>query len=77
MKEPLIETICWQCNTSPHTYPNITPLAKKHLGEISMPLPFNQIDRSEKLNEVQVNIFRFRKKDLLPFESQNFDVILQ
>ena len=63
MKEPLIETISWQCNTRPDTYnPNITPLVKKHLGEFAMPLPFNQIDRSEKLNEVQVKIFRFGKK---------------
>ena len=36
-------------------------------------MPFNQIDRFEKLNEVQVNVFRFEEKDLVPLRVSKYD----
>ena len=72
--EPLIHTSSWRCKTSSDTYnPSINPLAKKHLGEFPTPMPFNQIDRFEKLNEVQVNVFRFEEKDLVPLRVSKYD----
>ena len=72
--EPLIQTSSWQCKRSSDTYnPSINQLAKKHLGEFATPMPFNQIDRFEKLNEVQVNVFRFEEKDLVPLRVSKYD----
>ena len=39
-------------------------------------MPFNQIDRFEKLNEVQVHVFRIEKKGLGSLKSRNFHTIL-
>ena len=69
----LIETSSWRCKTSSDTYnPSINPIAKEPLGGFSMPMPFGQNDRFEKLNEVQVHVFRFEKKDLVPFRVSKF-----
>ena len=70
---PLIETSSWRCKSNPDTYnPRTNPLAKKHHGDFSMPMPFNEIERFEKLNKVQVNVFRLEKKDLLPLRVSKF-----
>ena len=62
-QEPLIETSFWRCKTSPNTYdPSVNLWSKKHLGEFSKPMLCNQNDRFEKLNDVQLNVFRFEKK---------------
>ena len=62
-EKPLIERSSWRCKTSPNTSnPSFNPLAKKHLSEFSMPIAFKQIDRFEKLNQFQVNVFRFQKR---------------
>ena len=53
----------------PDTYnPSSNHLAKKHLGDFPTPMPVNQIDRFQKLNEVQINVFRFEGKDLVPLK---------
>ena len=70
---PLIETSSWRCKSNPDTYnPRTNPLAKKHHGDVSMPMRFNEIERFEKLNKVQVNVFRLEKKDLLPLRVSKF-----
>ena len=72
--EPLAQTSSWRCKASSGIYnPSINPLAKKHLGEFPTPMPFNKIDRFQKLNEFQVNVFRFEEKDLVPLRVSKFD----
>ena len=64
---PLILSSSWRCKANPETYnPRTNRLAKKHEGDFFMPMPFNQIERFEKLNKVQVNVFLFENKDLVP-----------
>ena len=70
---PLVETSSWRCKTNPGTYnPTYNPLAKKHAGNFRMPMPFHELERFEKLNKVQVNVFILEKKDLLPLRVSKF-----
>ena len=70
---PLVETSSWRCTTNPGTYnPTYNPLAKKHAGNFRMPMPFHDLERFEKLNKVQVNVFILVKKDLLPLRVSQF-----
>ena len=72
--EPLIRTSSWRFKTCSDTFnPSIHPLAKKHLGEFPTPMPFNQIDRFDELNEVQFNVFRSEEKDLVPLRVSKYD----
>ena len=41
-------------------------MAHQLVGEFEMPMAFNQIPRSENLSKIQVNVFRYQKKDLIP-----------
>ena len=52
--------------TNPETYITSNPMSHQPVGEFEMPMTFNQIPRFEKLNKVQVNVFRYQNKDLIP-----------
>ena len=42
---PLIETSSWRCKSNPDTYnPRTNPLAKKHHGDFSMPMPLMKLN---------------------------------
>ena len=43
------------------------------MGEFPTPVPFNQFDHFEKLDGVQVNVFRFEEKDLVPLRVSKYD----
>ena len=50
--------------TSPEFYQNMSLL--QPASEFTMPMGFNDIDKFETLNDVQVNVFGFEKRDLFP-----------
>ena len=50
--------------TSPEFYQNMPSL--QPAGEFSMPMGFNDIDKFETLNDVEVNVFGFENRDLFP-----------
>ena len=50
--------------TSPEFYQNMSTL--QPAGEFTMPMGFNDIDKFETLNDVEVNVFGFEKRDLFP-----------
>ena len=50
--------------TSPKFYQNISSL--QPAGEFAMPMGFNDIDKFETLNDVEVNVFEFENRDLFP-----------
>ena len=62
----LHENVTWRMRTSPETYNTSNELAHQPLGEYEMPMGFNQIPRFEKANKVQVNVFQYRQKNLIP-----------
>ena len=50
--------------TSPEFYQNM-PLLQP-AGEFTIPMGFNDVDKFETLNDVEVNVFAFEKRDLFP-----------
>ena len=50
--------------TSPEFYQNMSSL--QPAGEFAMPMSFNDIDKFETLNDVEVNVFGFENQDLFP-----------
>ena len=52
------EKSSWRVKTSPHTYSLQNPVAHQPVGEFDMPMSLNDIPRFERLNNVQVNVFR-------------------
>ena len=62
----LHESVSWRLRTSPETYSAVNILAHQPLGEYEMPMGFKQIPKFEKTNKVQVNIFQYHKKNLIP-----------
>ena len=52
--------------TNSETYSSSNPMTHQPVGDSEMPMSFNQILRFEKLSEVQVIVFRYQKKDLIP-----------
>ena len=52
--------------TNPETYSPFNPMTHQPVGDFEMPMAFNQTPRFENLNKVQVNVFCYQKKDLIP-----------
>ena len=77
--QSLYDNVGWRMKTSPQTYSASNPLAHQPMGEFQMPMGFNDIPRFENLNIVQVNVFRYQKKGLIPLrisKKQDFPFIL-
>ena len=64
--QSLYENIVWRKRTNPETYSPSIPRTHQPVADFKMRLAFNQILRFENLNRVQVNVFRYQKKDLFP-----------
>ena len=64
--QSLYENVGWRMRTKPETYSTSNPMTHQPVGDFEMPMAFNQIPRFENLNKVQVNVFRYQKKDLIP-----------
>ena len=64
--QSLYENVGWRMRTNPETYSTSNPMTHEPVGDFEMPMAFNQIPRFENLNKVQVNVFRYQKKDLIP-----------
>ena len=60
------DNVGWRMGTIPETYSPSNPMLHQPFGDFEMPMAFNQIPRFENLNKVQVNVFRYQKKDLIP-----------
>ena len=54
--------------TNPETYSPFNPMTHQPVGNFGMPMAFNQVLSFENLNKVQVNVFRYRKKDFIPLQ---------
>ena len=63
---PELETDTWRTVTSPTLYSSNNPSAHQANGLYDMPMGFKDLPRFENLNSVQVNIFRYEKKQLYP-----------
>ena len=64
----LFENLGWRMRMNPETSsPN--PMTHQPVGDFDMPMAFNQIPRFQNLNKVQINVFRYRKKDLIPLRT--------
>ena len=64
--QSLYENLGWRMRTNPETYSTSNPMTHQPVGHFEMPMAFNQIPRFENLNKVQVNVFRYQNKDLIP-----------
>ena len=62
----LHDNVSWRLRTSPETYSRSNLLAHQPVGDFEMPMGFNQIPKFERFNNVQVNVFHYRKKTLIP-----------
>ena len=56
----------WRMRMKSETYSPSHPMTHQPVGDFEMPMAFNQIRRFENLNKVQINLFRYQKKDLIP-----------
>ena len=64
--QSLYENVGWRMRTNPETFSPSNPMTHQPVGDFEMPMAFNQILTFENLNKVQVNVFRYQKKDLIP-----------
>ena len=65
--------------TNPLTYHPSNAATHQAVGDFEMPMSLNRIDRFEDLNQVQVNVFRYEKKALLPLrisKHKDFNFVL-
>ena len=63
---PPLETDTWRTVTSPPLYSSNNPAAHQPLGNFDMPMGFKDMVAFEDLNQVQVNVFKYEKKQLFP-----------
>ena len=64
--QSLFENVGWPKKTNPET--DIPSISTTHhsVGDFVMPTAFNQIPTFENLNKVQVNVFRYQRRYLIP-----------
>ena len=69
-----LELDTWRTVTSPTLYSANNPAAYQPLGSFDMLMGFRDITAFKKLNQVQVNVFKYKKKQLIPLRlSKQFD----
>ena len=52
------ENDSWRKKTSPDTYGPANPIAHQPAGDFAMPMSLKELPRFEKINKVQINVFR-------------------
>ena len=72
---PPLKPDTWRTVTSPTLYSSNNPSARQAEGSYEMPMGFRDLPNFEKENSVQVNVFRYEKKQLFPLRvSQRSDI---
>ena len=62
----LHDSVSWRLRTSPETYGRSNLLAHQPVCGFEKPMEFYQTPKFERLNNIQVNVFQYRKKTLIP-----------
>ena len=75
---PVLESTAWRTITSPALYNRTNTTAHQAQGEYEMPMAIDKIESFETFEQVNVNVFPYHKKQLLPLRvsKKRYDLVL-